>query len=150
MTNSPATVAPGNPEKAPGELSAEEKHRRWLEVCMVMLVAFGGYVFSALYLLINGPTAALQNSNLKSAGSILQEVTALLVLGYVLSRRGLRFANLGLRLSPAEVGTGLLVTAVSYAAYGMGHTLVQTVHYLLYGSWNTGPAAKDRAFLLSF
>ncbi len=73
----------------------------------------------------------------------MQEASALLLLGYVLSRRGLSFASLGLRWSPGDVGTGLLVAGVSYAAYGLGHTLVQTVHHLVYGSWATGPSARD-------
>jgi hypothetical protein len=125
------------------ELSAKERRQRWFEVCLVMLVACGGYVFIALYLLINGPRAASQLSSFRAAGGIMQEVTALLVLGYVLSRRGLGFANLGLRWSLSDVGMGLLVTAVSYAAYTMGNTLVQTVHHLMYGSWASGPTAKD-------
>lgn len=143
MTNSPATISSSIPTNASNKVSAEERRQRWFEVCLVMLVACGGYILSALYLLINGPSAAPQVSSFRSAGSIMQEVTALLVLGYVLSRRGLTFANLGLRWSPNDVGMGLLVTVVSYAAYGLGHTLVQTVHHSVYGSWATGPTAKD-------
>jgi membrane protease YdiL (CAAX protease family) len=143
MTNSPATAISSSPANAFNKLTAEEKRQRWFEVCLVMLVACGGYVLFALYLLINGPSVAPQSSSLKSGGSIVHEVTALLVLGYVLSRRGRRFANLGLRWSQSDVGMGLLVAAVSYAAYELGHTLVQTVHHSVYGSWATGPTAKD-------
>jgi len=35
------------------------------------------------------------------------------------------------------------VTIVSYAAYGLGHALVQTIHHLVYGTWATGPTAID-------
>jgi membrane protease YdiL (CAAX protease family) len=125
------------------ELSAKERRQRWFEVCLVTLVAYGSAVFFALYVLINGPSAVSQFSGLRSAGSIIQEVTALLLLGYVLSRRGLGFANIGLRWSLSDIWMGLLVTAVSYAAYGLGHTLVQTIHHLIYGSWVSGPTAKD-------
>jgi membrane protease YdiL (CAAX protease family) len=143
MTGSLDTIIPDSATNSRNELSAKERRQRWFEVCLVMLVACGGYIFLALYLLINGPSAASQISSFRSAGGIMQEVTALLLLGYVLSRRGLGFANLGLRWSLSDVAMGLMVTAVSYAAYGLGHTLVQTVHHSIYGSWATGPTAKD-------
>jgi membrane protease YdiL (CAAX protease family) len=108
-----------------------------------MLIACGGSIVYSLYLLIAGPSAAPQISSFRWAGGIVQEVTALLLLGYVLSRRGLRFADLGLRWHLRDVAVGLLVTAVSYATYGLGHTLVQTIHHLVYGTWATGPTAKD-------
>jgi membrane protease YdiL (CAAX protease family) len=73
----------------------------------------------------------------------VQEATALLLLGYVLSRRGRSFADLGLRWSLRDVAVGLLVAGVSYVAYGLGHTLVQAVHHLVYGFYSTGPTAKD-------
>lgn len=125
------------------ELSAGERRQRWFEVCLVLLVACGSYILYSLYLLISGPSAAAEVSSVRWVLAIVQEATALLLLGYVLSRRGLRFANLGLRWSLRDVGVGLLVTGVSYAAYGLGHTLAQTIHHLLYGSFVTGPTAKD-------
>lgn len=73
----------------------------------------------------------------------MHQLTALLVLGYVLSRRGLKFANLGLRWSRRDAAAVLLVTVVSYAAYEFGHTLVQSVHHLGYGTWVNGPTAVD-------
>jgi membrane protease YdiL (CAAX protease family) len=73
----------------------------------------------------------------------MQEATALRLLGYVLSRRGRKFADLGMRWSLRDVVVGLLVAGVSYAAYGLGHTLVQAVHHLVYGSLATGPTGKD-------
>jgi membrane protease YdiL (CAAX protease family) len=143
MITSPDTTIPGSSPQLRSELSAVERRQRWFELCLVMLVACGGYILYAFYLLINGPGAAPQSSSLRSAASILHEVTALLLLGYVLSRRGLRYANLGLRWSWRDVGMGLLVTMVSHAAYGLGHTLVQTIHQLAYGTVLSGPTAKD-------
>jgi hypothetical protein len=56
---------------------------------------------------------------------------------------GLRFANLGLHWSLRDVGMGLVVTSQSYAAYGLGHSLVQITHRLVYGTWGGGLTAKD-------
>ena len=36
-----------------------------------------------------------------------------------------------------------MVFGASYAAYVIGYTLVQGTHYLLYGAFATGPAAKE-------
>ena len=143
MTGSLDTIISDSAANSRNELSAKERRQRWFEVCVVMLVACGGYILFALYLLINGPSAVSQVSSLRSAGGIIHEAAALLLLGYVLSRRGLGFASLGLRWSPGDVGMALLVSVVSYAAYELGHTLVQTIHHLLYGSWASGPTAKD-------
>jgi membrane protease YdiL (CAAX protease family) len=143
MAYSPATIVSSASTNPPNEVSAGERRQRWFEVCLVLLVACGSYLLYSLYLLMKGPSAAPQSSGLKWAGGILQEATALLLLGYVLSRRGRRFADLGLRLSLRDVGVGLLVAAVSYAAYGLGHTLVQTIHHVMYGSFAAGPTGKD-------
>ena len=134
IANSPATIVSSASINPPNEVRAGERRQRSFEVCLVLLVACGSYLLYSLYLLMQGPSAAPQSSGLKWAGGILQEATALLLLGYVLSRRGRRFADLGLRLSLRDVGAGLLVAAVSYAAYGLGHTLVQTIHHVMYGS----------------
>ena len=143
MTNSPVTIVSNASPSPPKEVSAAERRQRWFEVCLVLLVACGGYVIYSLYLLIRGPSAATQISSFRWAGAIVQEVTALLLLRYVLSRRGLRFADLGLCWSLRDVAVGLLVAAVSYPAYGLGYTLIQTVHHWAYGSFVTGPTAKD-------
>lgn len=143
MTNFSVTTVSGASTDPPNKLSAGEKRQRWFEVCLVLLVACGSYLLYSLYLLIQGPGAAPQNSSLRWGGGIVQEATALLVLGYVLSRRGRRFADLGLRWSLHDVVVGLLVAGVSYAAYGLGHTLVQTMYHLVYRTWPIGPTGKD-------
>lgn len=108
-----------------------------------MLVSFGGSFLHSLFLLKGGPSAAQQTSSSSWAVGMVQEVSALLLLGYVFSRRGLTFANLGLRWSPRDIGVGLVVTGVSYVAYGLGSTLVQAMHHLVYGSFATSSTAKD-------
>jgi membrane protease YdiL (CAAX protease family) len=73
----------------------------------------------------------------------MQEITALLLLGYVLSRRGLTLTNLGFRWAARDVGMGLLVAGLSFAAYVTGSMLVHLAHYSMYGSLATGPTAND-------
>lgn len=142
MSTSAETIIPRTSTSA-RIVNAADRRQRWFEVALVLLVACGNYTLYGIYLLINGPSAAAQTSGLTWIGAIVQEVAALLLLGYVLSRRGLTFANLGLGWSLRNVGLGVVVFGASYAAYVIGYTLVQTIHYLLYGAFATGPTAKD-------
>src|SRR5579872_5952327 len=79
---------------------AAEKRQRWFELGLVLLVAFGGSLFNAVYLLSNGPPAATSiTRTARWLYGFEQETVALLLLGYVLSRRGWSFKNLGLSWS---------------------------------------------------
>jgi membrane protease YdiL (CAAX protease family) len=82
-------------------------------------------------------------SNARWLVGIVQEIAGLLLLAYVLSRRNLRFKDLGLRWSLKDVGVGLLVTGASFAAYLLGSTIVHLVHYWMYGSSPGGPTGLD-------
>ena len=61
------------------------------------------------------------------------------LLGYVLARRSRRIRDLGLRWSFRDVGVGLLVAGVSFAAYVLGALVVQLIHHTIYGTFATGP-----------
>jgi membrane protease YdiL (CAAX protease family) len=143
MTSSPAVIPASDSTHTRTELCAQERRQRWLELCLVLLVAFAGSVLRSVYVLKSGGSVEPPNLSLRWVVGLVQEATALLLLGYVLSRRGLKFSNLGLRWSVRDAAVGMLVTAVSYAAYAFGNTLIQTLHYLVYGVWATGHTAKD-------
>ena len=140
MVHSQVTVVT-LPSALPEELS-DAKRQRWFEVCLVLKVACGGAFFNALDILKNGPSAASQMTNARWSFGIIQEVTALFLLGYVLSRRGLRFKYLGLGYSLRDIGVGLLVTGISLIAYLLGSTVVQLFHYELYCSFAVGPTGS--------
>jgi len=141
MTNTPAATIQSASGNAAIQISAVERRQRWRELCLVLVVAFGSFIMHSVYLLIYGPNAVPQPSSVQWAAGIVQEATALLVLGYVLSRRGLKFASLGFRWSLRDVGVGLLVTVVSYVGYALGSTGIQIIHRLIYGSFAISPSA---------
>jgi membrane protease YdiL (CAAX protease family) len=143
MANSFVTALATPPADQRAEISASERRKRWFEVSLVLLVACGSAVLNSLYLLKYGPNAMPHISNTRWTIGIVQEVSALLLLGYVLSRRGLGFSNLGLRWSLKDVAVGLLVAALSYVAYAIGSLLVHLVHYWIYGSMAKGPTGAD-------
>jgi membrane protease YdiL (CAAX protease family) len=99
-----------------------------------MLVSFGSPLVNSFYLLNVGPKQTTQMSGVGSLVSIIHEGTGLLLLGYVLSRHGRRFRDLGLKWSLKDVGVGLVVTAASFLSYVVGATLLQLAHYSMYGS----------------
>jgi len=143
MTTSIAAPVVSTSENAFPELSAAERRQRWFEVCLVLLVALGAFILSSLYVLVHGPSAFTQLSNLRAASGLLQESAALLVLGYVLSRRGMSFAHLGFRWSLRDVRIGLLLMLLAWIAYAFGSVAIQVVHRVLFGAYGSGPRAQD-------
>jgi membrane protease YdiL (CAAX protease family) len=130
-------------EGARPEVPLDETRQRWFELSLVLLVAFGGSLVNALYFLQHGPSAVLGASTLRWSYALVHEISALLLLGYVLSRRRLRFKELGLRWSMRDVGLGLLVAAGSFAAYVLGSLFIELCHHWIYGSWATVRSGAD-------
>ena len=125
------------------EVLARAKRQRWFELLLVLLVSFGGFFLNSLYLLRNGPSAAPNMSNFRWTIGILHESTALILLGYVLSRRRLRFKDLGLHWSLRCVGASVKLIFVSYLMYGFGAAAVRGLQYAIQGSAAMGPTGKD-------
>lgn len=120
---------------AVGERAPEDGRRlRWFELGLVLLVALGNFVFSSFNRYAGVPVRWGGSQNLRWAAMLAQEMIALLLLGYVLSRRKLRISDLGLRWSPGELGPGALVAAVSYGAYMLGYMVLTWAHGRLFGS----------------
>jgi membrane protease YdiL (CAAX protease family) len=143
MSNSPQTTAETDSFQVQTRTSAAARRQRWFEICLVLLVACGNSFLNALYILRNGPNAAPYMSNGRWLIGTFQEVIALLLLGYVLSRRNLRFKDLGLRWRLRDMGVGLLVASISYATYAFGSVVVHLLHYAIYGAVAKAPGARD-------
>ena len=142
MPDSPATVVATSPDTQ-AQISGSEKRRRWLELYLVLFVAFGSSVTSSLYMLANGAAALPHPSNSRWILGILHQSTALLLLVYVLSRRGLGLKDLGFRWSVRDAGMGILLAFTSRGAYLLGYRFIQTAHYRLYGSYATVHTPKE-------
>jgi membrane protease YdiL (CAAX protease family) len=116
---------------------------RWFELSLVLLVAFAGPLANALFLLHSGPAGMPHIPNARWLIGLMQEITSLLLLGYVLSRRGLGFGNIGLRWSLSDVGSGLLLAGVAFAVYVIGSLLVHLFYWQIYGSFAPQTSGKD-------
>jgi membrane protease YdiL (CAAX protease family) len=138
MSNPESSLDAGAPSA--GIIIQTENRRRWFEVGLVLIVAFGSSVLYSLYSLKNGPQSGSPVTTLRWAALIVQEVSTLLLLGYVLSRRALGFSSIGLRWSAMDVGAGTLLAIASYVVYGFGYSLIRTFQHAMSGA---GSTAKD-------
>jgi membrane protease YdiL (CAAX protease family) len=129
----PSVFAVG-PETSITAPDPAERRRRWKELGLVLLVAFGIPLFTALYLLRFPYALSLGLTGLRAAAGLKEEGSALLVLGYVLSRRGLNFANLGFEWSFADGLVGILLAAIAYATYLFVFWAERTLHIFVFAS----------------
>ena len=123
--------------------STNPKRQRWFELFLVLLIAFLTPIFNSLYFLQRGTSMQLGQGNSRWIFGLIHETTCLLLLGYVLSRRALRFRDLGLRWSLRHFGWGLLLGVGAYFSMSLGAFLLQIPHLLIYGSPATAHGARD-------
>jgi uncharacterized protein len=107
-----------------------EKRRRWFELCLVLLVAFGGAILSGVVSLRHGPVTN-SYGQVYWIYAVSQELTILLLLGYVLSRRKMRIRDLGLRWSIRDVALGIGLFALALWAYVLGFLVIGLVAHTL-------------------
>jgi membrane protease YdiL (CAAX protease family) len=122
--------------EAPLESAGDEKRRRWFELCLVLLISLSGSFLRSLYIFKNGKDAIPAHQDLNWMAGILHEVICLFLLGYVLSRRRLRFKDLGLRWSLRDLGTGLAVALVSYLVFAVGYIFI---HFIYVATFSAAP-----------
>ena len=138
--SSPAT----QPAEAPSELQSSPQPvdwQRWGELTLVLLITIAPSILSASFALSNPITRARSEANVGLIIGILHQVTGVLLVIYVLSRRGLNLKNLGLdfsRWTDWVIGLGLALGATFVTA-------VITVLIRRYGAVVTGhnPDIRD-------
>jgi len=115
---------------------------RWFELALLLAIAFGGFLFSSLHILITGHVSSPYSSDLRWIGSLFHEGTALLLLAYILRRRRMRLADLGLRWSFRDLLRGAGLILGSYCAYFVGYILVNSIHHAIFGAVHSGITEK--------
>jgi membrane protease YdiL (CAAX protease family) len=126
-------TVPGTP--VPSEMATRavgDKRLRYFELCLVLLVALSTPFLNSLFLFFHGPGAIGQMYPFRWINPLLHEILALLVLSYVLLRRGRRFRDLGLSWSFRDCGVGVIVAIAGVTAYLSFALFVQLVHYVWY------------------
>ncbi|HKF47932.1 MAG TPA: CPBP family intramembrane glutamic endopeptidase [Terracidiphilus sp.] len=126
LENLPAETLPVE-ARPPRKL--DEKTLRWFELGLVLLIAFGSKILQSISILVTGSTGSDGGPGYGWIYSAIEEAGCLLLLGYILYRRKMRFRDLGLRWSGRDVFRGLLVTAVAGFAYLASNYLLQLLHH---------------------
>jgi hypothetical protein len=99
------------------ESAPSDRRMRWFELSLVTLVAFGQYIAVSIFTL-NGMKNPNQGDPFPShVFAFVNEAACLMLLGYVLWRRKLRFRDIGLRWSNRDFNQGLVVLFLSYLVY---------------------------------
>jgi membrane protease YdiL (CAAX protease family) len=143
MSDDPANTDGALPaQKASAPVNANN-WLRWLELTIVLLVAFGSSILGSTHLLITGQASRGNVQTYESANAILHESTCLLLLGYVLYRRKARFADIGFKWSWSNVFAGGPVTVVAYLSYWIGSILFRVVQHAIFVSTSTGHSVKE-------
>lgn len=120
----PAEALPVEPPRR-----INQRTQRWIELMLVLGVAFASSIFVSIQILMGARGSS--NGGFDWADSILHELIALSLLGYLLNRRGIRFADLGLRWSFRDVVRGIPLAIAAYAAYYLGGAALRWIHWEL-------------------
>lgn len=142
MANIDTTIALPASGDAVLDAYTGKKYMRWCEVGLVLAVAIGSSLFSAIHLLIIGPNPVVDSSALRWWSGTIHEITALLLLWYVLKRSGRGFADIGFKWSLRDVKVGLLVTLVGIGFFYFGAVLLYAGGYGIFGKIMSGPGAR--------
>jgi membrane protease YdiL (CAAX protease family) len=93
-----------------------------------MLIAFGGWLLNSVYFHRHGYGIFRLPYNELLVFGIFQEIFSLALLGYLLSRRNIRWRDLGLRWSVRDILIGLLIALLCYGVYWCCYHLLLTIH----------------------
>ena len=102
--------------------------RRWFELFFVLLIAFGAYLVNSIYFHLHQRIMFPVRPSEMWGYGIAQEAISLALVGYVLSRRNIRWRDMGLRWSIRDLATGPLIAIQSYTAYWVTYHLLLTIH----------------------
>ncbi len=119
-----------------------EKRLRWFELSLVLLICFAGPIVSSVDILIRGRGAVSPVLGAGWTNSIIHEVAGLLLIGYVLGRRRIGIAALGLRWSFRDLGAGAALAITAYLAYAAGPYLIHLPGGGMYSQSHSGDLAR--------
>jgi len=142
MSDQTAILTDASPAEAPPEPLRASGRLRWFELVLLLSIALSSSIFSSLHILITGQVITFYSPDSRWALSLFHEVTVLLLLGYILSRRKIRFADLGLRWSLGDLKSGLGLAIGSYCAYFTAYIFVHAIHHAIFGVAHSGITAQ--------
>lgn len=118
---------------------------------IVLLVSLPGPIAASLYSLVGGPrpTTPMQQ-NYRFVLGVIAEVTALILLWYVMSRQGRTWTDIGWKFGLADVFRGLALYAVVRIVEVLVWNLVQYVYMRSTGHWLVPKSLSVVSYGISF
>jgi membrane protease YdiL (CAAX protease family) len=145
MSDESTTVAEALPVEVLPEAETYSKLGRWLYLFLVLIVSFGLFIWGSLAGLRTRNSAVADSSSARWIFAIVQELVGLLLLWFVLSRRRLRFRDIGLRWSVRDFVVGLVLVVTAYLTYSVFHFSIHWIHQVWFSSV-TGGLTAHQAF----
>jgi membrane protease YdiL (CAAX protease family) len=142
MFNQPVILTDASATGVRPELVRDSRRLRWFELALLLSIALGPYILSGLRILITGHVSSSYTPETRWVISLLHEITALLLLGYILFRRKIQFADLGLKWSFGDLASGAAVTIGAYCSYIAGYMVVHAIHRAIFGDVSSGMTAQ--------
>lgn len=142
MPDTEPTVVLSTPTDPRVDNYSGSRSLRWFEVALVLTIAVARPLVAAIYLLKRGP-GAVDVSGLRWWSGTFYELSALLLLWYVLKRSGRGLADVGFEWSLKDAKVGILVAIVAMGFYVFGAFLLQAIHFAIYRSAISGPSGRD-------
>ena len=126
------STAPALADASANDLSSRE---RWIELLVVLFVGFAQPIFLSSYVAVFSLPTSTSSGNFRYLYVCAQEAGALLLLWYVLRRRGRTFASIGLSVKLRGVGSGIGLGAAGWGVYAASLVLVEVLHKQLLGTY---------------
>jgi hypothetical protein len=123
--------------------NAHSKCLRWFELALVLTIVFSGSIRNRWYLLKYGPNPAFLPSSVTMAFHLVHQLACILLLAYVLYRRGWKLQHLGLRWSFRSVFVGLLLAAAHFLAVVVVSVFLRASYRTWIGPIPHLPRARD-------
>jgi membrane protease YdiL (CAAX protease family) len=134
------------PAPAPlGRWSFAEDRLRGFELALVLVVAFAPSLFGSTWSWWNGETEARSRDLFQVLYGLQKEFICLLLLAYVLARRGKSFRDLGLTFRKTDLLAGLLLTFAGHLATLLAWRAMESVSLLATGHWIDLPPSHATA-----
>jgi membrane protease YdiL (CAAX protease family) len=110
------------------------KGMRWFELGLVLMISVGSSAVSSVVRSTRQLPAVGHVESWRWILGCARLLVCLLLLLYVLRRRGLGFRSLGLRWSWRDLGTGVLLAIVAQSAYGIALPIVSWLLMAAFGT----------------
>jgi membrane protease YdiL (CAAX protease family) len=144
-------------EEPEEEVSASVPRSRWsfaedrlrgFELALVLVVAFAPSLFGSTWNWWNGETGARSRDLFDIFYGLQKELICLLLLAYVLARRGKSFRDLGLTFRKTDLLVGLFLTLAGHLATLLAWRAMESVSLLATGHWIDIPPSHATAPVL--